>query len=38
MKFDKLTLWLWAVSAAIGAGTVISLTYGIKLFKAIMGA
>lgn len=35
MKIDKITLWMWAVSAAIGAETII---YGIKLYKAIVGA
>ena len=38
MKIDKLTLWMWAVSAVIGAGTVVSIVYGMKLFKAIIGA
>lgn len=38
MKIDKLTLWIWAVSAAIGAGTAISIIYGVKLYKAIVGA
>lgn len=38
MKIDRIMLWIWAVSAVIGAGTVISIVYGIKLYKAIVGA